>query len=65
VVKTATGLQRFYSNSLDGIILLSLVEEMSDYRLNCGVTVRENNAAMIVKNGGEIISIEFVPTGFK
>jgi tetratricopeptide (TPR) repeat protein len=65
VVKTATGLQRFYSNSLDGIILLSLVEEMSDYRLNCGVTVRENNAALIVKNGGEIVSIEFVPKGFK
>lgn len=65
LVKTPTGFQRFHSNSLDGIILLSLVEEMSDYRLNCGNPVRENNAAIIVKDAGELVSIEFVPRGFK
>jgi tetratricopeptide (TPR) repeat protein len=63
--KTQTGLLKFHSNSLDGVRLLSLVEEMSDYRLNCGGLIRENNASIIFKNAGEIISIEFIPKGFK
>ncbi len=70
-VVTQNGLFKLRSNSFDGIILLSLVEEMSDYRLGCGTLVRENNASIIFKSDkdsaktGEIISIEFVPKGFK
>lgn len=71
IISTQTGLIRLQSNSFDGITLLSLVTEMSDYRLGCGTLIQENNASIIFKSDkdsvktGEIISIEFVPKGFK
>ncbi len=65
LIKTQMGWQRFHAGSLDTVRLLSLVEEMSDYRLNCGSLVRENNASIILNRAGEIVSIEFVPKGFK
>ncbi|HRH45289.1 MAG TPA: hypothetical protein PKY82_26860 [Pyrinomonadaceae bacterium] len=71
VISTQTGLIKFQSNSFDGINFLSLVPEMSDYRLGCGTLVKENNASIIFKSNndslktGEIISIEFVPKSFK
>ncbi len=69
IIATPTGLLKLQTNSIDGINLLSLVAEMSDYRLGCGTIVRENNASIIFKADslkmGEIISIEFVPKGFK
>ncbi|MBX7171249.1 MAG: hypothetical protein K1X72_09840 [Pyrinomonadaceae bacterium] len=69
VVLTQTGLIKLQANSLDGISLLSLVPEMSDYRLGCGTLVKENFASIIYKKNptktDEIVSIEFVPKSFK
>lgn len=69
LVTTPTGQIKMQSNSFDGISLLSLVEEMSDYRLGCGAMLRENNASIIYKKNStktdELISIEFVPKGFR
>lgn len=69
IIATPTGNLKLQTASIDGINLLSLVAEMSDYRLGCGTIVKENNASIIFKDDstkmGEIISIEFVPKGFK
>ncbi len=69
VVLTQTGLIKLQANSLDGISLLSLVPEMSEYRLGCGTLVKENFASIIYKKNptktDEIVSIEFVPKSFK
>ncbi|MEK7723005.1 MAG: hypothetical protein AAB336_01530 [Acidobacteriota bacterium] len=68
VFSTQTGLLRLQSKNFDGISLISFIEGMSDFRLNCGNISRENYASIIF--GGEqkldsLISIEFVPKGFK
>ena len=69
IITTPTGNLKLQTNSIDGINLLSLVAEMADYQLGCGTIVKENNASIIFKGDsmkmGEIISIEFVPKGFK
>lgn len=66
--KTPTGLLRLQAKNFDGVSLISFIEGMSDFRLNCGNVSKENLASVIF--GGEkktdnLVSIEFVPKGFK
>ena len=66
--KTPTGLLRLQAKNFDAISLISFIEGMSDFRLNCGNVSKENLASVIF--GGEkkmdnLVSIEFVPKGFK
>lgn len=69
VFKTQNGLLRLQSKSFDGVNLISFIEELSDFRLNCG-NINKENFASIIYGGIEVktdtlISIEFVPKGFK
>jgi tetratricopeptide (TPR) repeat protein len=68
IFKTPTGSLRLQSKSFDEVSMISFIEGLSDFRLNCGNVGRENYASIIY--GGEVkldnlVSIEFVPKGFK
>lgn len=69
VFKTQNGLLRLQSRSFDGVNLISYIEELSDFRLNCGTVNKENFASIIyggvIGKADTLISIEFVPKGFK
>lgn len=69
VFKTQSGLLRLQSRSFDGVSLISYIEELSDFRLNCGTVNKENFASIIyggaIEKADTLISIEFVPKGFK
>ncbi len=70
-VKTDEGIIKLQAKSFDSVSLISFIEEMSYFKLNCGRISHENNASVIFENGsdsksaGNIISVEFVPKGFK
>jgi tetratricopeptide (TPR) repeat protein len=68
VFKTPTGLLKLQTKSFDEVSLLSFIEELSDFRLGCGNVSKENYASIIYGSevkGNNLISIEFVPQGFK
>lgn len=68
VFNTPNGLLKLQSKSFDEVSLLSFIEELSDFRLGCGNISKENYASIIYGSelkGNNLISIEFVPSGFK
>ena len=68
VFKTSTGSLRLQAKNFDEVSLLSFIEGMTDFRLNCGNVNKENYASVIYggeKKADNLVSIEFVPKGFK
>lgn len=71
IFRNQTDLLKLSAKSFSDIFLLSFTEEMSYFRLGCGIVAKENNASIIFRKrndsikSNELISIEFVPKNFR